>query len=185
MLSQSTPPQAQEDTALVRPPVSNGRSPERGNFYAPGPLDIATASGSRFFKLFPKRAENGAKTNDGSDKGRTLGNDRSSGARAGGNDRGSNRWDPRFCPRSVGHDRKSSDSHAAAGRSSPPVECAPGSNTSPSRLTSYELPETFPTDPHAEGARARAGGLTADENPYLWPPGAREAWAAGWSGSAE
>lgn len=37
-------------------------------------------------------------------------------------------------------------------------------------------------DPHAEGRRARAAGLSADENPYLWPPGARELWAAGFSG---
>jgi hypothetical protein len=42
-----------------------------------------------------------------------------------------------------------------------------------------------PTNPHAEGRRARAAGLTEAENPYLWPPGAREDWAAGWMGEAK
>lgn len=35
-------------------------------------------------------------------------------------------------------------------------------------------------DPHSEGARAALAGLTEDENPYLWPPGAHDEWAAGY-----
>lgn len=44
-----------------------------------------------------------------------------------------------------------------------------------------DIGDTTP-DPHAEGRRARAAGLEESENPYLWPPGARELWAAGWWG---
>jgi hypothetical protein len=57
---------------------------------------------------------------------------------------------------------------------SPTSDADPSSPPTASSLT--------PTNPHAEGRRARAAGLTEAENPYLWPPGAREDWAAGWMG---
>lgn len=41
------------------------------------------------------------------------------------------------------------------------------------------------TDPYAEGARARAAGLTMDDQPYLLWPCVAERWAAGFEGEVE
>jgi hypothetical protein len=62
-----------------------------------------------------------------------------------------------------------------------PTHADSGKETSDGRSTDA-LTYPFTTNPHAEGRRARAAGLTEAENPYLWPPGAREDWAAGWMG---
>jgi hypothetical protein len=63
-----------------------------------------------------------------------------------------------------------------------PAHVDPGKETSGGRTAAEDVTYPFTTNPHAEGRRARAAGLTEAENPYLWPPGAREDWAAGWVG---
>jgi hypothetical protein len=182
MFSHSNPPQVQEDTALAQPPPSTGLSPSREHLYGRKSLACATVSGSRFSKLFTKGAENGAKTNDGSEQGRTLASNRSFGTRTDTNYRGSTRWDTLSCARSAGSDRDSADYTTSARRLSP-VDDLPKVNTSSPSLISFDCSvNPFTTNPHAEGRRARAAGLTEAENPYLWPPGAREDWAAGWVG---